>query len=651
MSSTHEPSGDDPLRPSAKEASAVLKKAQRHWGALLACARAADSLPSSCANIHSLLHKTPALPAVDVDVEEIVDSNKESLDLVGYSVWGLGSTKCDLSHETKSSRAVEVQIGTSEPQSCTLSTEATLQWTGFRGFRTQGKTGNYLCAFVLGWSYVLSARLVELRRKSGDDRITYTEAQAPLITGEQPFFEGNGAAILAGKADRGACRWWAAILASGCGWKAVLHRSGHDFHAPWACHLKFNDEQIKIYHSPSTDSSSFATANPPSSGQALQYLIDFAKLHDAVDQLLAGFSGALTLPPRQRCQAPVVLPRLRAALSRKERPRSTLTRLLPSTVDLPHFMAFSCFDSAVFSCMGSSLWQPGIGCNVVGQWLCPVLEHMVPGLLREKSSHIIVHMMAMRRPNVAPLWLGSAITGLLPTFLKDLGGYGAPILLETVEWAKSPQSFMDLRYHRKAPVKVEKGQKYVRRGDEIRLLYISNRQSSQYNHLPQVPWPPIGMSRIRSTSIEVQKHAFCGHTFAYKYWVWQGCHERTAKDYGLSRKPNISPSTSACHVILLLSSLSSRMNVWWRACGFVARQTHEPISCDEYLSEYATCNIFAYTLIDGVKPEDSELWKHEWLEGMVDDWFDGPSEAASLSSASISQSVTIPTAKMASDSN
>ncbi|KAG9780210.1 hypothetical protein KCU88_g3774, partial [Aureobasidium melanogenum] len=508
MSSTHEPSGDDPLRPSAKEASAVLKKSQRHWGALLACARAADSLPASCANIHSLLHETPALPGADVDVEEIVDSKKESLDLVGYSVWGLGSTKCDLSNETKSSRAVEVQIGTSEPQFCTLSTEATLQWTGFQGFRAQRKTGNYLCALVLGWSYVLSARLVELRRKSGNDRITYTEAQAPLITGEQPFSEGDGVAISVGKADPGACRWWAAVLAGGCGWKAVLHRSGHDFHAPWACHLKFNnDEQIKFYHSPSTDSSSFATAKPPSSTQALQHLMDFAKLHDVVDQLLAAFAGALTLPPRQRYGAPVVLPQLVAALPKKEKIRVTLARLLPSASDLPHFMAFSCVSMAVFSCLGSSLWQPGIACNLVSEWLYPIWQQALPELRREKRSDIIVRMMAMRRPSVAPLWLGSAITGSLPIFLDYHNGYGGPILLETVEWAKAPQSFMDPGYHRKAPVKVEKGQKYICREDEMRLLYISNRQSSQYQHLPLVPFPPIGSSRIKSTAIEDRSSA------------------------------------------------------------------------------------------------------------------------------------------------
>ncbi|KAL2443644.1 hypothetical protein ABEF95_009348 [Exophiala dermatitidis] len=638
MSSTHEPSGDDPLRPSAKEASAVLKKSQRHWGALLACARAADSLPASCANIHSLLHETPALPGADVDVEEIVDSKKESLDLVGYSVWGLGSTKCDLSNETKSSRAVEVQIGTSEPQFCTLSTEATLQWTGFQGFRAQRKTGNYLCALVLGWSYVLSARLVELRRMSGNDRITYTEAQAPLITGEQPFSEGDGVAISVGKADPGACRWWAAVLAGGCGWKAVLHRSGHDFHAPWACHLKFNnDEQIKFYHSPSTDSSSFATAKPPSSTQALQHLMDFAKLHDVVDQLLAAFAGALTLPPRQRYGAPVVLPQLVAALPKKETIRVTLARLLPSASDLPHFMAFSCVSMAVFSCLGSSLWQPGIACNLVSEWLYPIWQQALPELRREKRSDIIVRMMAMRRPSVAPLWLGSAITGSLPIFLDYHNGYGGPILLETVEWAKAPQSFMDPGYHRKAPVKVEKGQKYICREDEMRLLYISNRQSSQYQHLPLVPFPPIGSSRIKSTAIEVQKHAFCGHTFAYQYWVWQGYHERSTRDYGLSRKPNIMLPISACHVMISLSILSSRLKVWWRVCKFVGRQTQEPTSCDERFSEHATCNILSYILIDGIKPEDSELWKHEWVEGMVEDWFrDGDSNEASLSSGTTS---------------
>lgn len=38
--------------------------------------------------------------------------------------------------------------------------------------------GNHLSVFVLGWSYVISAHLIELRRTSSKDHILYTKSLA-----------------------------------------------------------------------------------------------------------------------------------------------------------------------------------------------------------------------------------------------------------------------------------------------------------------------------------------------------------------------------------------------------------------------------------------------------------------------------------------
>ncbi|KAH0830077.1 hypothetical protein FOPE_10814 [Fonsecaea pedrosoi] len=38
----------------------------------------------------------------------------------------------------------------------------------------------------------------------------------------------------------------------------------------------------------------------------------------------------------------------------------------------------------------------------------------------------------------------------------------------------------------------------------------------------------------------------------------------------------------------------------------------------ENLSRLATRNLFNWTLRDGTKPEESAIWTHEWLEGLID---------------------------------
>ena len=64
------------------------------------------------------------------------------------------STHCELPPIKKISPR-KVFIGESHPNTCTLSAEYMPERTGFQPLLEP--VGNYLCVFVLGWSYVLSA--------------------------------------------------------------------------------------------------------------------------------------------------------------------------------------------------------------------------------------------------------------------------------------------------------------------------------------------------------------------------------------------------------------------------------------------------------------------------------------------------------------
>ena len=64
------------------------------------------------------------------------------------------------------------------PVFCNISDEFLPAWIGFEHLPNYASGGNYLTAFVLGWSYILSARLIELRKKTEDDKIIYTNKKA-----------------------------------------------------------------------------------------------------------------------------------------------------------------------------------------------------------------------------------------------------------------------------------------------------------------------------------------------------------------------------------------------------------------------------------------------------------------------------------------
>lgn len=117
----------------------------------------------------------------------------------------------------KGSCSQKVHIGVADPTFYNLSDGFLPDWTGFKGLPCTEPAGNYLCAFTLGWSYILLARLVELRKQTGKDMILYTDEKATWQSTGQAL-SSDHFVIPIGNADLAECRWWAAILAKGRGW-------------------------------------------------------------------------------------------------------------------------------------------------------------------------------------------------------------------------------------------------------------------------------------------------------------------------------------------------------------------------------------------------------------------------------------------------
>lgn len=369
------------------------------------------------------------------DATEIDDTyEKGYLHLKGFSSWSIGTTKCAISGQRKRSRTFHITLGLPEPQYCQLTNDACP--AGIIDQKPLGER-NVLFALVLGWCYILSARLIELRVVSGGDAISYTESQAPSV-GKEDAVGNDKLTISIDSTDAAECRWWAAILAKGCGWQAVFRRGSDVYHTPWSCHLN-QEEQIQIRHSLLTSDSS--QLSPPSASQAREYLMSFAKRYNAYDQLLTAFAVSLTVPSHGRFGSAIYLPSPLVPTEickTKYSPNS-----IPSIPQLPHFMALSCIGNILTPSVFGCFWEPKIECNLASEWLGPLLHECIPYLLKADQYHTIIHMMAERRPNSAPLWLGMWITGLMPRVLGLAGKVIMSISLEATHWVASSQSFMD----------------------------------------------------------------------------------------------------------------------------------------------------------------------------------------------------------------
>jgi hypothetical protein len=241
--------------------------------------------------------------------------------------------------------------------------------------------------FVLGWSYILSAKLIELRGRTSEDKVVYTDDMAQWNIGHENT--GEYIELDTGCESVAEARWWAAILAGGRGWQATLTRGSEAYFPPWECHLNSNSFRIR-HHTELQTQSSFPTLAPPSSAIAQQYLHNFARHHDAFDQLICALAATMTLPMHNRFGAAVVLPR---SMKRHGSPQQTETIFadqIPTFDDIPRYMAFSATSGLRSSCLFGGLWEPGIPCNLASEWLGPAMKEITPLLFHLMQSFPVI---------------------------------------------------------------------------------------------------------------------------------------------------------------------------------------------------------------------------------------------------------------------
>ncbi|KAL2784241.1 hypothetical protein BJX66DRAFT_90075 [Aspergillus keveii] len=608
---------DDTLRPFFLQSFNCLVHSRLIWRALFL--QQQPKIPISCSEIRGLLFRTPSIQETP-DILESTDCG--SLYLEGYLEWSLFSDNNCFLGVTKKSHAQRVYIGVSQPATCRLSADFA-KWTGFDHLPMS--SGNYLSILALGWSYILAARLIELRRKTAEDGVLYTGNWALPAT-----LDDSRACFLVdlNDCDPAEAQWWAALLAPEHGWHAILKRDDNNYYPPWECHLG-HPGSIKLKHDAplhfSTD------IQPPSSNEAQIFLYKFARRHNCFDQLLAAFTATLTFPRHARTGYQITLPLpLPSSDNSPQDLEPIFEGKLPSSHEIPHFLCLSSTSSFVISCLGSCLWDKKIPSNLVNEWLSPLLEESIPGLSQEEKCNDILSSFAQRRPKVASLCLGAAISGLLSHVTRICQHHILPVSLEANAWTSSPQSFMDPENYRKVPFYTHNSGSMIPREDELRLLYLTDIESRTYGSPPLSPYLPFGVVRLDECALEVRLHANCNHKLSYLYWSWITKAGQAKRDDGLLSSKIVEldsqPVDTELMIITRLAEFIRKIKSIFLHLppiiysGFrdsIRRHTSNDYELKENLSSEATRKIFCWTLLaEGTKVEDREVWDHAWLESL-----------------------------------
>lgn len=526
---------EDELQPSPSQLDLATNEARKYWYSLAneAMAHLDNDYPLETTLPQDILCKVPALPASQLALYEVLVSEsgtKAILTMASATMRPTETERCNARNTTKEVQSA-LLVGIRSPIACHL-TGACFEQFGVNGSDGR-KLPNFTGILSLAWAYILSSRLVELQQQHGAE-VSYTASSASWehhdLTG-QLTEDVTAIDIEVGEVDESTARWWAAILAPRQGWKtSVIKREGEVYFSPWSLSLDRGPNFRVVWQNVSSRAPVSATCSPPSSHAALRILAQFCSLRGLGKQFYAAFFAALTFPTHKQVGVPIELPLPIVTQGQVVQPleKQSINDFLSISNDMPYFMALSCNHSVVMSSLCGSFWEPNIPCSLVSPWLHPVLEEIPKASwICEKSgryNEIIALMCGKRRPPLSALWIGAALSGLVPKVLESIRSGTPPLDPNGFPWTSSPQSFMDLPrlgpyFHGDAS-----GNQVIRRDDAWRLLYLPTPEYDglYYNSLPFSPWPPVGQTVEKNCALRVRAHKSCPrHRLAYAHWTWQ----------------------------------------------------------------------------------------------------------------------------------
>ncbi|SPJ80262.1 uncharacterized protein FTOL_08654 [Fusarium torulosum] len=508
---------DDPLIPNREDERQTFREGKATWETFL---RQAKKIPRG-------LWPTDALnPYVTlVDVPSLPEQFPCSEWLRGRPCWELshdiGSTVDeDPNAQNKTSlaygRLVSFQLQISDPIRCGLSPDATSYAC------SSPETVDSLAVLVMCWSYILSARLLEMQ----DLRVRYTDNRLwPVVSKGQ---QENTADIDLEGASPSLVRWLCAILSPTMGWQA----DGYTHLPPWAA--SFNTDIRLVVEAPDMAKD---ICSPPDSHEATALLIELCRLFDLGSKLTevsdleplpphkASFLAVLALPFYNSLKLQPQLPRPRLVKSRDNGTFNTSheKQIHEYLYHVRYFMTFSAHPISIGSIIWSVFWQPDVDCNLVGPWLASVLETL-DQTIAQKEVEVLLKVFLSRRPRIGLWWVALFLLGdpalfdlirRYMTTLEEKYGFGSLSFPDPMvsAWTGSRQSFIDF----------DNDHVYMKTSDLVSaadLLRCRFNFKLQNSASTTCSWRPFGVIKKELVELESWPQLETKCTRRYSKFVW-----------------------------------------------------------------------------------------------------------------------------------
>ncbi|KAM6516676.1 hypothetical protein FALCPG4_014851 [Fusarium falciforme] len=524
----------------------------------------------------TLSHLVHGLPAIPDDLRGVND-------LAGQATWEMKTPGCDTPHRTMTEEKRRWTLTRRRPTRCMISDHCHFSYSDSKS--------NGIALLFFGWAYILCMTLLEKQHIP----MCYS-GNISAIPDHEHHSDGQKLTVDIGHASEEEFRWWTSLVSPGQGWRSASGKQ-----PVWAIAYTGN---IKVRLVAQVLSSTSPNPSPPSSRQAVKFLSRFASMYDLDSQVPLALAMALTLPLHNETASMVKLPR--PFLTRQDDQVASLSSIEREYSNLTRYMTLSSNPVFLSSTLWAVFWEPGVECNLVSPWCDPIIDVVKP-LVDRGELEMLSHVLALRRPNVAPLWYGIAACGRTKTILAIvpfLQSLYTPVpsrpIPEVAAWTGSPQSFMDLRG---SGAYLQAGDQ-VARADVWRLRHECwdvEPEGAPFRNPPMCPWPPFGFIKADELELSVRLHMNCDrHQWVYLRWTWLlGNGAELAEEAALP---------------LESSSLFEAGSQVGLAYSSVPDLDYRP---DHVASERAVGDIFRWAATE-MEPTGKDIYLHHWVEALAD---------------------------------
>ncbi|KAH6624081.1 hypothetical protein B0J18DRAFT_478435 [Chaetomium sp. MPI-SDFR-AT-0129] len=385
-----------------------------------------------------------------------------------------------------------------------------------------------LAILTMCWSYILSARLLELQGR----KVAYTQhfLSPVAISTLQDTVRDMISLKLPASASPALVRWLSALLSPTPGWCGDGNRP--DF-PPWAAFFS-RPLRFRIVVSPDPFPLDQQPPSPPTSWQATELLIELCTIYGFLDgppseltPATAAFLAALALPftrdDGQNPRFPNPGSMTPTTTSLPSKPATEPSRIRQYTADLRYYMTLSMHPRSVGSVLWSIFWQPSVPANLANPWLASISTV----LTSTPNPTQLARVFLLRRPRVALWWVGLLLLGDLPTIhsrialylstTEERWGFGSLARPDTAvaAWTGAPQSFLDEPSQN--PYGAGKTDQQIARHDLLRHRYNFHLQDEMSVRLS---WTPFGSVPRECVEPDLWPWLDRGHIREYVHWVW-----------------------------------------------------------------------------------------------------------------------------------